>query len=148
MVAAWFLEHSASDAQTILDAAGVPVCPIYSIADIFADPHFAARHDIIAPEDPEIGPVPMPAVLPRFSRTPGRVQFTGPRLGEHNAEIYGRLLGLGEGAQGVALVIQTAERLGNGRHEAGAERGQRLGERPGQQLLVRLLRQLRLAQLD
>jgi hypothetical protein len=56
-----------------------------------------------------------------------------------------RLLSLGEGAQGVAFLIQTAERLGNGRHEAGIERGQRLGERPGQQLLVRLLRQLRLA---
>jgi crotonobetainyl-CoA:carnitine CoA-transferase CaiB-like acyl-CoA transferase len=38
--------------------------------------------------------VPMPAVLPRFSRTPGGVRFTGPRLGEHNPAIYGDLLGL------------------------------------------------------
>ena len=103
MVAAWFLERSADEAQATLDAAGVPVCPIYSIADIFADPHFAARQDIIAPEDPEIGPVPMPAVLPRFSRTPGRVQFPGPRLGEHNAEIYGGLLGLSEAEQAPPL---------------------------------------------
>jgi len=99
LVAAWFLEHSAAEAQSILDAAGVPVCPIYSIADIFVDPHFAARHDIISPSDPEIGPIPMPAVLPRFSRTPGRVRFVGPRLGEHNAEIYGALLGLSEAEQ-------------------------------------------------
>ncbi len=63
-------------------------------------------------------------------------------------EVGRRLLGLGEGAQRVALLVETAERLGNGRHEAGAERGQRLGERPGQQLLVGFLRQLRLAQLD
>jgi crotonobetainyl-CoA:carnitine CoA-transferase CaiB-like acyl-CoA transferase len=77
----------------------VPVSPIYSIADIFSDPHYAARSDIISPSDPEIGPVPMPAVLPRFSRTPGGVRFVGPKLGEHNAEIYGGLLGLSEAEQ-------------------------------------------------
>jgi crotonobetainyl-CoA:carnitine CoA-transferase CaiB-like acyl-CoA transferase len=99
MVAAWFVSRTAEEAQAILDAAGVPVCPIYSIADIFSDPHFAAREDIIAPEDPDIGPIPMPAVLPRFSRTPGAVRHVGPRLGEHNAEIYGGLLGLTEAEQ-------------------------------------------------
>jgi formyl-CoA transferase len=36
----------------------------------------------------------MPAILPRFSRTPGEVRFVGPRLGEHNDQIYGGLLGL------------------------------------------------------
>ena len=77
----------------------MPVCPIYSIADIFADPHYQARGDIIYPEDPDIGAVPMPAVLPRFSRTPGQVRFVGPALGEHNAEIYGALLGLSANEQ-------------------------------------------------
>jgi formyl-CoA transferase len=93
-VAGWFAEHSAADAQRILDDAGVPVSPIYSIADIFADPQYLARGDIISPEDPDIGAVPMPAILPRFSRTPGEVRFVGPRLGEHNDQIYGELLGL------------------------------------------------------
>jgi crotonobetainyl-CoA:carnitine CoA-transferase CaiB-like acyl-CoA transferase len=77
----------------------VPVSPIYSIADIFSDPQYAARNDIIAPEDPQVGAVPMPAVLPRFSRTPGAVRFVGPTLGEHNAEVYGGLLGLTEAEQ-------------------------------------------------
>jgi formyl-CoA transferase len=99
LVAAWFAERSAADAQAILDTAGVPVCPIYSIADIFADPHFAAREDIVAPEDPDIGAIPMPAVQPRFSRTPGGVQFVGPRLGQHNQEIYGGLLNLSDAEQ-------------------------------------------------
>jgi formyl-CoA transferase len=94
LVGQWFAEHSADDAQAILDAAGVPVCPTYSIADIFADPHYQARQDIIAPSDPTIGSIPMPAVLPRFSRTPGSVRYPGPPLGEHNALIYGDLLGL------------------------------------------------------
>jgi formyl-CoA transferase len=93
-VSEWFASHTAAEAQRILDEAGVPVCPIYSIADIFADPHYEARGDIILPEDPDIGAVPMPAVLPRFSRTPGQVRFVGPPLGAHNAEVYGGLLGL------------------------------------------------------
>ncbi len=96
-VAGWFAEHTADESQRILDDAGVPVSPIFSIADIFADPHYRARGDIIQPEDPELGPIPMPAILPRFSRTPGKVRFVGPRLGQHNDEIYGGLLGLNKG---------------------------------------------------
>jgi formyl-CoA transferase len=96
LVAGWFAEHTAEEAQRMLDAGGVPVSPIYSIADIFGDPQYQARGDIVAPEDPAIGPVPMPAVLPRFSRTPGRVRFVGPALGEHNKQVYGTLLGLSD----------------------------------------------------
>jgi crotonobetainyl-CoA:carnitine CoA-transferase CaiB-like acyl-CoA transferase len=99
LVAAWFADQTAAEAQRILDDAGVPVCPIYSIADIFADPHYAAREDIISPEDPVVGAVPMPAVLPRFSRTPGAVHHVGPPLGAHNADVYGGLLGLSESVQ-------------------------------------------------
>jgi formyl-CoA transferase len=99
VVAGWFAEHTAAEAQRVLDEAGVPVSPIYSIADIFEDPQYEARGDVIAPSDPVIGPVPMPAVFPRFSRTPGGVRFVGPELGEHNAEVYGGLLGMSEADQ-------------------------------------------------
>jgi formyl-CoA transferase len=98
-VAGWFGEHTADEAQRILDEAGVPVSPINSIADIFRDPQYQARADIISPVDPAIGEVPMPAVIPRFSRTPGAVRFVGPTLGEHNADVYGGLLSLSEAEQ-------------------------------------------------
>ena len=98
-VSGWFREHTAAEAQQVLDDAGVPVSPIYSIADIFEDEQCRAREDIIAPSDPVVGPVPMPAVLPRFSRTPGGVRFVGPALGEHNAAVYGGLLGLSDAEQ-------------------------------------------------
>ncbi|MBV9595756.1 MAG: CoA transferase [Chloroflexi bacterium] len=99
LVGGWFAEHTAEEAQRVLDAAGVPVSPIYSIADIFEDEQYRARQDIISPVDPEVGPVPMPGVLPRFSRTPGGVRFVGPALGEHNAQVYGELLGLSNAEQ-------------------------------------------------
>jgi formyl-CoA transferase len=96
LVSGWFGEHTAEEAQRLLDAAGVPVSPIYSIADIFEDAQYRARKDIISPVDAEVGPVPMPGVLPRFSRTPGGVRFVGPELGEHNVEVYAGLLGMSE----------------------------------------------------
>jgi formyl-CoA transferase len=97
VVGEWFATCTAVEAQELLDEAGVPVCPIYSIADIFADPHYQARGDIVRAVDPDIGEVPMPAVLPRFSRTPGAVEHPGPPLGAQTDEILRQVLGLTEG---------------------------------------------------
>jgi len=96
VVAAWCRERSAEEIETILVAAQVPVCRAFSIRDIFRDPHYAARGDIVEVDDPTIGPVKMQAVYPRFSRTPGAIRRGAPRLGEHNREIYQGVLGIGD----------------------------------------------------
>jgi formyl-CoA transferase len=95
IVADWCLRHTAEEIERIMLAAEVPVTRAYSIADIASDPHYEARGDIVAVEDPTIGTVKMPAVYPRLSATPGRIARGAPRLGEHNDEIYLGLLGLG-----------------------------------------------------
>ena len=94
IVAEWVKRHTATEVETILVAAQVPVTRAHSIADIMADPHYAARADVVSVEDPTIGPVRMQAVYPRLSETPGRIARGAPKLGEHNREIYGSLLGL------------------------------------------------------
>ena len=38
----------------------------------------------------------MSSVVPRLSLTPGQVEWTGPELGAHNAEVYRDLLGYSE----------------------------------------------------
>jgi crotonobetainyl-CoA:carnitine CoA-transferase CaiB-like acyl-CoA transferase len=63
------------------------------------DPHYAARENIVWVNDPEIGRIPMQNVVPRLSDTPGRVHWTGPGLGQHNAEVYGGVLGLSTAEQ-------------------------------------------------
>jgi len=95
IVAEWCRERTAAEIEDVMNRAQVPVCRAYSIRDIFADPHYSARGDIVDVEDPEIGRVKMQAVYPRFSRTPGAIRRGAPKLGEHNQEIYGELLGLG-----------------------------------------------------
>lgn len=72
--------------------------PIHDIADVFADPHLAAREAIVTVQDAELGAVRMQCVVPRFSDTPGRVAEAGPALGEHNEVIYGEL-GFDDGAR-------------------------------------------------
>jgi formyl-CoA transferase len=92
-VAKWVKDRTFQQAQQELDEAGVPISLVCSIADIFEDPQYKARENIIEVEDPVIGPVKMPGVVPKFSLNPGRVISTAPILGQHNHEIYGRLLG-------------------------------------------------------
>ncbi|WP_046176308.1 CaiB/BaiF CoA transferase family protein [Domibacillus indicus] len=80
--------------QEKLDAYGVPVSPILSIEDIFHDPHYAARNNIVEVEHPRLGKVKVPGVVPNFSATPGAIRRRAPELGEHNDEIFGGKLGL------------------------------------------------------
>jgi formyl-CoA transferase len=96
IVAAWCRERTAREIERILVAAQVPVCRAFSIRDIFADPHYAARGDIVEVDDPTIGPVKMQGVYPRLSRTPGAIRRGAPRLGEHNGEIYQGMLGIAD----------------------------------------------------
>jgi crotonobetainyl-CoA:carnitine CoA-transferase CaiB-like acyl-CoA transferase len=93
LVEKWFAGRSLADAVASLRAFDVPHSPIMSMADIFADGHYAARRSIIE-VDSEIGPLPQPAVVPRLSGTPGRVTHAGPPLGTHTDEILTDLLGL------------------------------------------------------
>src|SRR3546814_6024348 len=75
-------------------AAEVPIGPIYSIDEIFHDPQYAARENLLPIFDPEVGEVTIPGVVPRLTATPGRVASLGPALGEANEAIYRDLLGL------------------------------------------------------
>ena len=88
----WIARHDFADIEKRLVGANVPFGGIYTAADIAADPHYAARGNILTVPDEEEGQIVMPGVIPKLSATPGRVQFAGPPIGKHNAEIYGGLL--------------------------------------------------------
>jgi len=64
------------------------------VKQVFDDPQFKAREAIVTVHDNELGAVRMQNVVPRFSATPGVVRNAGPKLGEHNDEVYGGVLGL------------------------------------------------------
>lgn len=93
-VSAWTGRHTLAELCALLDRAEVPNSPIYSIADAFEDPQYQARNTLMEFDDPVLGRVRMPSPVPRLSETPARVPRPAPEVGQHNAEIYGGLLGL------------------------------------------------------
>lgn len=90
----WVAAQDAATAIALLEAAEVPVGASTTVEDAFADPQYAARDAIITVDDAELGTLRMQGITPKLSETPGTVRHGAPRLGEHNALVYGDLLGL------------------------------------------------------
>jgi succinyl-CoA---D-citramalate CoA-transferase len=86
-VAAWTSQHDAQHIVDILAEAGVPAGLIYRAPDMLDDPHFKARESIVWVPDKHGNPLPMQNVFPRLGTTPGRVNHTGPELGEHTQTV-------------------------------------------------------------
>jgi crotonobetainyl-CoA:carnitine CoA-transferase CaiB-like acyl-CoA transferase len=92
-IASWVAERDNAAVLATFDAVGATVGPIYSIADIAADPHFIERGSVATVEHPALGPLRMQGLIANLTRTPGRIRSTGPLLGEHNDEILRDRLG-------------------------------------------------------
>jgi crotonobetainyl-CoA:carnitine CoA-transferase CaiB-like acyl-CoA transferase len=90
----WMERHDQAEIMEKCLAGEVPLGPINTVADIFEDPQFQARGNLLCMPDAREGTVTIPNTIPRLSVTPGRVESLGPDLGQHNEEIYGTLLGL------------------------------------------------------
>jgi crotonobetainyl-CoA:carnitine CoA-transferase CaiB-like acyl-CoA transferase len=97
IVGDWVGEHDAAEADRILNEAGVVSGPVYSIADIFEDPHYRAREMLVTMRDEVLGEVVVPGVVPKLSETPGELRHAGSwELGRDNRGVYIDLLGLDE----------------------------------------------------
>ena len=76
--------------------ADIPVGPALSIPEVLADKHLWEREVMMEEELPEGKKilVPGPTII-KYSKTPTTAGPI-PQYGEHNAEIYGGVLGLDE----------------------------------------------------
>ena len=94
-IAQWTRTLDADRVLEILDGAGVPAGPIYSVADMVDDPQYNARGLF---ETVEVAgeSLKIPALTPKLGHTPGATLWPGPDLGAHNREIYIDTLGLDE----------------------------------------------------
>ena len=92
-LADWCQQHTSAKIIDKLEAARVPVGPIYSVEDMMTDPHYIAR-GMFEEVDVNGKALKIPAISPKLSDTPGRTDWPGAQIGAHNQEILGDLLGL------------------------------------------------------
>ncbi|MGV9673808.1 CaiB/BaiF CoA transferase family protein [Nocardia sp. NPDC003482] len=94
VVAEWVAKHTLAQAMSVFEAEEVAAAPVYDIEDLVNDEQLRHREVFVRVDDDELGPMTVQAPVPRLSETPGEIAHLGPRLGEHNTEVYGELLGL------------------------------------------------------
>ena len=102
----WTSQLTVDEVDALMIKHSVPAGKVYRAPEMFADPHFQAREAIIEVETERFGKLKMQNVVPRLSATPSSVRTPAPSIvGQHNAEIYGGLLGIDE-AQRSALAAR------------------------------------------
>jgi formyl-CoA transferase len=94
-IAAWTATVPADELLDRLRRHAVPCGLIHSAPDLADDPHLAARDMVLRLAAGFDRDVPMAGVVPKLSRTPGRVRAVGPELGEHTDVVLRDLAGLG-----------------------------------------------------
>ena len=97
IVGAWVRGRTQAVCIEQLVKAEVAVAPVSDFKDLAEDPHLISRQVLTEIDDPELGKLRMPRVLPLLSDTPGRIAHGGLAMGSHNAEIYAGRLGLSDG---------------------------------------------------
>lgn len=90
----WTSALARDEAIATCAAFEVPCGPVYAIDEIFEDPHYRARGNIVFVEDERAGEVAVPAPVPRLTETPARIDHLGRALGADNTEIFEDMLGL------------------------------------------------------
>nr|CAD6617397.1 CoA transferase [Rhizobium sp. Khangiran2] len=87
----WFAGRTRDEALAGMRAAGATAGPVYDIADISRDQHFAEREVLVEVEDADLGSIPQHNIFPRLSSTPGVFRHPAPAVGEHTETILSEI---------------------------------------------------------
>jgi crotonobetainyl-CoA:carnitine CoA-transferase CaiB-like acyl-CoA transferase len=96
IIADWISQYPLAQIMALFDEQQVVAGPVLDIKDIFSDPQYLFRKNIVEVEDEDFGTIKMQNVVPLFSDTPGKVRHSGGELGKDNREIFIESLGLTE----------------------------------------------------
>ena len=92
MLGDWIGQRNLADVLARFEEVEAPIAPIYSVAQIHGDPHYRARQSFVEVADDDLGSVTMQNVIPRLSRTPGRIVHTGrSAIGADTKSVLGEL---------------------------------------------------------
>jgi crotonobetainyl-CoA:carnitine CoA-transferase CaiB-like acyl-CoA transferase len=94
IVAGWIARHDLKTVLEEFEKAEAAIGPAYTIDQIYQDPQYQARGDIIEIEDEDLGRLRMTNAFPFMSETPAQVRHPGQRKGQSNEEILCGELGV------------------------------------------------------
>ena len=95
-VAAWVAERTAQTAAHLLQKAGLAAGPVQDIEDIWRDPQLRSRGFMVTLPNADYGPLQYPNSVLRLSRSPGRIERSGPRLGQDTYTLLREWIGTSE----------------------------------------------------
>lgn len=87
IIGRWTLSHTLQELETLLAHAEVPASRIFTMADIFKDPHFSSRGMLTKLPDEKLGEVTVTGVVPHLSGTPGRLRHPGGEIGRDTERV-------------------------------------------------------------
>ena len=93
IIKGWFEERTTEEVMNLLQKARGPCGAVKTVDQLITDPQVKAREMVKFIDYPGIGETPVPGIPIKLSLTPGNIHSPSPKLGEHNQEIYGGLLG-------------------------------------------------------
>ena len=94
IIGEWTMRHDIDTLEAILQKGDVPASRIFTMADIFKDPHYKAREMLVPTPDDDLGSVMLAGVVPKLSATPGKLRWAGHRLGQDTRAILRETGGL------------------------------------------------------
>jgi len=94
IVGDWIGQHTRQEVIEQFDKFGVAYSAVFDMEDAFQDIQYRAREAMVRVPDPDLGEAIVQNVVPKFSATPGSVDFLGAPMGAHNEEIFCGELGL------------------------------------------------------
>ena len=87
LVAEWVAQRDRDQVIELFEEAQAAVGPVYSVAELMADPHAISRGIFQRVPDDELGSVLMPGLLFRMSQTPGEIRFAGKKPGSDTLSV-------------------------------------------------------------
>ncbi|WP_028601508.1 CaiB/BaiF CoA transferase family protein [Ottowia thiooxydans] len=93
MVSMWLMEKPKDELWKKFRELGIASAPVLAIGEVIEDEHIKARGAFTEVEHPERGKMKLLSPWIRFSDTPAKITHAGGAVGQHNAEVYGDLLG-------------------------------------------------------